>query len=348
MPGDPAFPKASPGRPPRATGPVSFSRDSILCRKGASLASKPTRRKAAGRTATRSARAKSRAVVRDKAAAPDKGERAGKLTLTRGDETFTFSERLPAAAARGRGVPVHDHPAAGRPPAVHQRRREGGRARDRVLFVTAQKRGDVADPQHQELFETGTIVRVLQLFRLPDGSMRVLVEGLTRAVAKRFQWSNDFYTVTAALYPDEIAVGPEIEVLQRNTLQMFQDYVHLRRIPDEVLATTASIADRRSSYTIASHLQVKVPAKQRLLEAPGTVARLHLLAETLASDSRSCASSARSKAGALAGAQEPEGVLPPRAAQGDPQGARPAGRRRRLERSRGARDRDPQGEDAEG
>ena len=81
------------------------------------------------------------------------------------------------------------------------------------------------------------------VFRLPDGSMRVLVEGLTRAVAKRFQWSNDFYTVTAALYPDEIAVGPEVEALQRNTLQMFQDYVHLnRRIPDEVLATTASIA----------------------------------------------------------------------------------------------------------
>ncbi|MBI5170436.1 MAG: endopeptidase La [Candidatus Eisenbacteria bacterium] len=163
---------------------------------------------------------------------------------------------------------------------------EKAAARDRVLFVTAQKRGDVADPQHQELFETGTIVRVLQLFRLPDGSMRVLVEGLSRAVAKRFQWSNDFYTVTAALYPDEIAVGPEVEALQRNTLQMFQDYVHLnRRIPDEVLATTASIADASQlSLTIASHLQVKVPAKQRLLEAPGTVARLNLLAETLASE----------------------------------------------------------------
>ena len=250
------------------------------------MASKPTRRKAAGRTATRSARAKSRAVVRDKAAAPDKGERAGKLTLTRGDETFTFSERLPLLPLREVVVfPYMTIPLlGGRLPSINAV--EKAAARDRVLFVTAQKRGDVADPQHQELFETGTIVRVLQLFRLPDGSVRVLVEGLTRAVAKRFQWSNDFYTVTAALYPDEIAVGPEVEALQRNTLQMFQDYVHLnRRIPDEVLATTASIADpSQLSLTIASHLQVKVPAKQRLLEAPGTVARLHLLAETLASE----------------------------------------------------------------
>ena len=64
------------------------------------MASKPTRRKAAGRTATRSARAKSRAVVREKPASPEKGERAGKLTLTRGDETFTFSERLPLLPLR--------------------------------------------------------------------------------------------------------------------------------------------------------------------------------------------------------------------------------------------------------
>ena len=250
------------------------------------MAPKPTRRKAAGRTATRSARAKTRAVVREKAASPEKGERAGKLTLTRGDETFTFSERLPLLPLREVVVfPYMTIPLlVGRLPSINAV--EKAAARDRVLFVTAQKRGDVADPQHQELFETGTIVRVLQLFRLPDGSMRVLVEGLSRAVAKRFQWSNDFYTVTAALYPDEIAVGPEVEALQRNTLQMFQDYVHLnRRIPDEVLATTASIADpSQLSLTIASHLQVKVPAKQRLLEAPGTVARLHLLAETLASE----------------------------------------------------------------
>ena len=241
------------------------------------MATKPTRKKGATGTTRKPSRA---------AAAPPASERAGKLTLTRGDETFTFSERLPLLPLREVVVfPYMTSPLlVGRLPSINAV--EKAAARDRVLFVTAQKRGDVADPQHQELFETGTIVRLLQLFRLPDGSMRVLVEGLARAVAKRFHWSNDFYTVTAALWPDEPALGPEVEALQRNTLQMFQDYVHLnRRIPDEVLATTSAIADpAQLSLAMASHLQVKVPAKQQLLEATGTVARLQLLSETLAGE----------------------------------------------------------------
>jgi ATP-dependent Lon protease len=240
------------------------------------VATKPKSRRLATRTAGGKKSAARTAVA----------ERAATLTVQRGDETFTFSARLPLLPLRDVVVfPYMTIPLlVGRLPSINAI--EKAVARDRVLFVAAQRRSEVADPQHDELFKVGTVVRVLQLFRLPDGTMRVLVEGLARAQAERYQWSNDFYMVQVGLLDDGVAPGPEVEALQRNALQMFQDYVHLnRRIPDEVLTTTAALADPvQLALTIASHLLVKVPAKQRLLEANGTLARLRLIAETLASE----------------------------------------------------------------
>jgi ATP-dependent Lon protease len=233
------------------------------------------------RPAVRAARAKR--ASRDKPAA---AERARTLSVERGDETFTFSERLPLLPLRDVVVfPFMTIPLlVGRLPSINAI--EKAVARDRVLFVAAQRRSEVADPQHDELHPIGTVVRVLQVFRLPDGSMRVLVEGLVRAQAERFQWSSDFYMVHVGLLDDSVAPGPEVEALQRNALQLFQDYVHLnRRIPDEVLTTTAALTDPvQLALTIASHLLVRVPVKQRLLEANGTIARLRLISETLASE----------------------------------------------------------------
>ena len=75
----------------------------------------------------------------------------------------------------------------GRLPSIHAI--EKAVAQDRMLFVTAQTRSEVADPTHEELYPVGTLARVLQLFRLPDGTMRVLVEGLARCRAIRFLWA---------------------------------------------------------------------------------------------------------------------------------------------------------------
>jgi ATP-dependent Lon protease len=210
-------------------------------------------------------------------------ERGNKLTLQRGEETFVIRDRLPLLPLRNLVVyPYMTIPLlVGRIPSVNAI--EKAVARDRILFVTAQKRDEVADPQHDELYRMGTIVRVLQLFRLPDGTMRVLVEGLARANAERFLWSNDFYTVQVQPIEEDESNGTESEALMRHALQQFQDYVHLnRRIPDEVLTTISSISDAAQlSHTMASHLQIKVPAKQKLLEAPDAPARLRLLSETL-------------------------------------------------------------------
>jgi ATP-dependent Lon protease len=172
----------------------------------------------------------------------------------------------------------------GRQPSVNAI--EKAMSRDRLLFVTAQKRSEVADPQHDELHRVGAVVRVLQLFRLPDGSLRVLVEGLLRAEVKRFQWSADFYTVQVAPAPDGDRPAPEHEALVRHGLSLFQEYVHLnRRIPDEVVPTTTALTDpAQVSFTMAGHLLVKTAVKQRLLEAADAATRLRLLAETITAE----------------------------------------------------------------
>src|SRR5262245_10814917 len=211
---------------------------------------------------------------------------AGALEFRRGDELVRVPDRLPLLPLRD--VVVFPYMSisllVGRPPSVNAI--EKAMARDRLLFVTAQKRSEVADPQHDELHRTGTIVRVLQLFRLPDGTLRVLVEGLVRAEARRFQWANEFYTVQVALTPDPEAKSPEHEALTRHALQLFQDYVHLnRRVPDEVVASTQAVTDPvQLSHTMAAHLLVKVPVKQALLEAVDAAARLRQLAETLSAE----------------------------------------------------------------
>jgi ATP-dependent Lon protease len=212
--------------------------------------------------------------------------RSQKLVVTRGDETFEFQDRLPLLPLRDVVVfPYMTIPLlVGRLPSINAI--EKAVARDRMLFVTAQKRSEVADPSHDELYRVGTVVRVLQLFRLPDGTMRVLVEGITRCRVERFFWSTDYYMVKVGVMPDMVGGSTESEALMRHVLALFNDYVHLnRRIPDEVLVTANNITDPSSlAHTVAAHLLVKVPQKQQLLEVPDAIEQLRLLGETLAGE----------------------------------------------------------------
>jgi ATP-dependent Lon protease len=208
------------------------------------------------------------------------------LSVGRGDETFEFRDRLPLLPLRDVVIfPYMTIPLlVGRLPSINAIERAV--ARDRMLFVTAQKRSEVADPSHEELYKVGTVVRVLQLFRLPDGTMRVLVEGICRCRVERFFWSSDYYTVKLQPIAEDQPAGAEAEALMRHVLALFNEYVHLnRRIPDEVLMTAGNITDPGSlAHTVAAHLLVKVPKKQRLLEVTGAVERLQLLGEILAAE----------------------------------------------------------------
>ena len=82
--------------------------------------------------------------------------------------------------------------------------------RDRVVFVLAQKRPEVADPASKDLYRVGTVVRVLQLFRLPDGTMRVLVEGICRGRGKKFFTEKDWMSASVGIVKDDlmVRVGP--------------------------------------------------------------------------------------------------------------------------------------------
>jgi ATP-dependent Lon protease len=211
---------------------------------------------------------------------------AAKIVVARGDERFEFSERLPLLPLRDVVVfPYMTIPLlVGRAPSIHAI--EKAVARDRMLCVTAQRRSEVTDPSPEDLFTVGTVVRVLQLFRLPDGTMRVLVEGVCRCKVEKFAWSGDSHAVRVRALDEGPGAGAEVEALMRHVLALFGDYVHLnRRIPDEVLLTATNITDPASlAHTVAAHLLVKVPKKQRLLEVEGAFERLKALGEVLAAE----------------------------------------------------------------
>src|SRR4030095_12577875 len=191
-----------------------------------------------------------------KAAPRSLADRSQKLSVARGDERFEVQDSRPLLPLRDVVIfPYMTIPLlVGRLPSINAI--EKAVARDRILFVTAQKRSEIADPSHEELYKVGTVVRLLQLFRLPDGTIRVLVEGLCRVKVERFFWSRDYYTVKVTALADGSAAGAELEALMRNVLGLFNDYVHLnRRIPDEVLMTANNITEPSSlAHTIAAHL----------------------------------------------------------------------------------------------
>ena len=209
-----------------------------------------------------------------------------KLAVQRGDERIEFRDRLPLLPLRDVVVfPYMTIPLlVGRLPSINAI--EKAVAGDRMLFVTAQKRSEIADPSHQELYRMGSLVRILQLFRLPDGTLRVLVEGLCRVRVVRFFWSSDHYTVRVQPVAEEGETGTEIQALMRNVLGLFNDYVRLnRRIPDEVLLAANNITDPVTlAHTVAAHLLLKVPQKQEVLEVNGATERIKLLAQTLTAE----------------------------------------------------------------
>ena len=217
---------------------------------------------------------------------PPAARRVNRLSVMRGDERFEFRDRLPLLPLRDVVMfPYQTIPLlVGRLPSINAI--EKAVARDRILFVTAQKRSEVSDPSFDELYKVGTVVRVLQLFRLPDGTLRVLVEGLCRVRVERFTWSSDYYIVKVAPLAEDTTRSPGVEALMRNVLSLFNDYVHLnRRIPDEVLMSANNITDPASlAHTVAAHLLIKVPQKQGLIEEEGTLERLQLLSQTLTSE----------------------------------------------------------------
>ncbi|MDO8899963.1 MAG: endopeptidase La [Phenylobacterium sp.] len=144
-----------------------------------------------------------------------------------------------------------------------------------ILLLT-QKDKDDDDPSPIAIYEIGVVATILQLLKLPDGTVKVLVEGKTRAGVARYTDQADYYEAEIADLPDDGAVSAEAEALSRAVVEQFESYVKLnKKVPPEALAAMPQIdnpgelADR-----VASHLSVKISEKQALLEIFDVVKRL--------------------------------------------------------------------------
>ena len=145
---------------------------------------------------------------------------------------------------------------------------EAMKAEAREILLVTQKNKDDDDPGHDDIFEVGVVAAILQLLRLPDGTVKVLVEGRGRAGIVRFTEESEWFAGEVALVTEDSAPSAEVEALSRAVIEQFETYVKLnKKVPPEALAALPGIenpgelADR-----IASHLNVRIADKQELLE----------------------------------------------------------------------------------
>ena len=139
---------------------------------------------------------------------------------------------------------------------------------DKNIILATQKNASVEDPTPDDIYHTGTMGTILQLLKLPDGTVKVLIEGLERVRIDRFLKNDDFLEVQATVLPDEQQNDAELEALSRAVLSQFEEYVKLsKKTPPEVLVSVGQIEDySKLADTIASHLSLKIADKQALLE----------------------------------------------------------------------------------
>jgi ATP-dependent Lon protease len=152
---------------------------------------------------------------------------------------------------------------------------------DKRILLVAQKQADVDDPKAEDLYRVGTVATILQLLKLPDGTVKVLVEGVDRASIEKLT-EGEFFSAEVTALPDvERYEEREMDVLTRSVITQFEQYVKLnKKVPPEILTSLAGIEQAgRLADTVAAHMSLKLSEKQRVLEIPDVRKRLeHMLA----------------------------------------------------------------------
>lgn len=145
----------------------------------------------------------------------------------------------------------------------------------KILLVT-QKSASEDDPDIKDLYSVGTIGTILQLLKLPDGTVKVLVEGGERVKITKYKKDHGFMEAEVAPVKDSSAMTEDVEALARAVMAQFEQYVKLnKKIPPEVILSVNQIEEpAKMADTIASHLAIKLEQKQELLEVPTAVERL--------------------------------------------------------------------------
>ena len=152
---------------------------------------------------------------------------------------------------------------------------------DKQILLLAQKQADVDDPAAKDLYDVGTVATILQLLKLPDGTVKVLVEGVERARVESLAAGEYFVAKVSLLGDGEAYDEREMDVLVRSAVSQFEQYVKLnRKVPPEILTSLAGIEQPgRLADTVAAHMSLKLDAKQKILEIQDVRSRLeHILA----------------------------------------------------------------------
>ncbi len=155
-------------------------------------------------------------------------------------------------------------------------------ADNKQILLVAQKSADIDEPQPMDMYDIGTLASILQLLKLPDGTVKVLVEGGERAAIKTMAEAGDFFTAEIEAASDIYELPErEMEVLMRSATTLFDQYVKLnKKVPPEVLTSLASIDEpSRLADTMAAHMALKLDEKQHVLQMFNVRERLeHLMA----------------------------------------------------------------------
>jgi ATP-dependent Lon protease len=154
---------------------------------------------------------------------------------------------------------------------------------DKQIFMATQRSANVDNPTEKDISNVGVIGTVLQLLRLPDGTVKALVEGQVRARVRRFIHADDLFQVELDAMPDVLDSLPEAEALSRSVKESFEIYAKINKnISKELVAKVTAISDHaRLADVVASHFSFKIEDKQRLLEAVPIERRLSLLVELI-------------------------------------------------------------------
>ncbi|MBL6989426.1 MAG: endopeptidase La [Bacteriovoracaceae bacterium] len=151
------------------------------------------------------------------------------------------------------------------------------------LYLVAQKDASILNPEREDIYTMGTVVNIIQMLRLPDNTVKVLIEGKYRAKLKKLHNMPEGYYANIEECLDTTGDEVNVEAITRSVKDTFEQYVKLnKRIPPELLMSISSIKEpSRLADIIVAHLAMKIPEKQKILEAVEVASRLHILLEKM-------------------------------------------------------------------
>ncbi|MBI1274689.1 endopeptidase La [bacterium] len=167
---------------------------------------------------------------------------------------------VPLFVGRDRSVKALEHVVAG----------------TKKVFLVTQKDASKDNPTQKDLYQVGTIASILQMLKLPDGTVKVLVEGARRAKLKELVTDDEFYRASVTEIEEDHGKDADVRALMRTVVAKFEEYVKLnRKIPTEILGSLAQIEEgARLADTVTSHMMLKIAEKQQILEITSVAERL--------------------------------------------------------------------------